>query len=84
MTTKRFALGLLIGFLLAFACVGALRDRWSEHFGPRLLEALTCEIVEEFNRNRVWHGQAQITTNQVLQSIKDRLSSIPDYDWTEK
>ena len=53
-------------------------------FGPEAMRALIEIIIDEFNRNRVWHGQTPITYDQVLTQFKQHFdAAIADTDKDE-
>jgi hypothetical protein len=60
----------------------ATRDRFAEMFGPKLLEAIVEAMVEEFNRNRTWHGQPAITKEAVQNAIRSKCAALADYDFS--
>ena len=50
------------------------RPGWTLRFGPEMLRAIVQMMLEEFNRNRQWHGKPEFTADQV----KDRFIELYD------
>jgi hypothetical protein len=49
-----------------------------QHFGPEGFKAIFQLILEEFNRNRQWHGQPLLTIEQVKSRFKELFDQYTD------
>ncbi len=82
---KRYIAGLLTGIVisatLGIALAGTVRENLYQQWGPRILEAVVRVCQDEFNRNRTWHSQPQITDAAMVTAMTNKLSSIAPYPW---
>ena len=64
----------IIGFLLCLVLVcGTAAVSMYQKWGPIQMKAVIAEIVEEFNRNRDWHGRPHVTAEQVRDAVYARM-----------
>lgn len=74
--------GIIIGFLLCacvvFGVAATTRESLYAQQGPKLTEAIVMVCLDEFNRNRDWHGQDPISTNAMIVALTNKISQIPD------
>lgn len=57
------------------------REELYRKFGPKLIDAVVQLTLEQINVLRVKAGLPEITGQQLIDAISNRLDSIPDYDW---
>lgn len=50
-------------------------------FGPKLIEALALDILNELNILRAKHGLPPRTKLQVYDALMNQANHLPDYDW---
>jgi len=62
----------------------ATRQDLYEKFGPLLLEAVVLLVLDELNLLRQRAGLPPRTAQQLLDSLDDRLSELPEYPWMRK
>jgi hypothetical protein len=75
----------IVGFLLAvwlmLVAATTVREDLYRSFGPRLIEAVVVVCQDEFNRNRTWHGQPQVSNVALVAALNAALDGIPEYSW---
>jgi hypothetical protein len=59
------------------------KEELYQKFGPKLIDALVQLILEQFNTLRVKNGLSELTGQQVLDSLADKLAQIPNYPWMD-
>jgi len=59
------------------------RNELYRKFGPKLAEAITEAVLDQLNvlGALVKPAQAEITKQQVMDTIFDKLEALSDYDW---
>lgn len=57
------------------------RDKLYQLFGPLLIEAVVLVLGDEINMLRKQNGFPELTHQQIMDSIGDRLSNLTWYDW---
>jgi hypothetical protein len=62
----------------------ATREDLYKQFGPKLIEAVALVLKEEINLLRLKGGLPERTNEQLINSISNRLYSIPSYDWMDE
>jgi hypothetical protein len=60
------------------------REELYHAFGPMLIEAIVLIIKDEINLLRQQHGLSERTDKQLINAIKNRLDSLPRYDWMNR
>lgn len=78
---KNFALGFTLALLLVVTVAATVREDLYRKFGPMMIEAVVRVCQDEFNRNRTWHGQPQITDAQMVTALTNQLETIQPYTW---
>ena len=57
------------------------REELYRKFGPKLVEAVVSAMNSELNLLRVQVGAPEITDQEIIDMISDKLDGVPDYDW---
>lgn len=79
---KKLIVGLTIGFLLSSGIAYAVTaSQLYRQFGSKLLHAIVFVIKDEINILRAEHGLSARTNEQVMNSIQNKLDTIPNYAW---
>jgi len=52
-----------------------------KQFGPILLEAFSLMVLDEINILRIEAGLSPRTSQQLLNTISNHVTTLPDYDW---
>jgi len=60
------------------------RDKLYRHHGPKLSEAIALVELDQFNAIRAHVGLPPLENQQVLNALKAKWDSLPDYDWEDK
>jgi len=57
------------------------RDELFRKFGPLIAEGLVLITKDEINLLRDLHGLAERTNDQIMTTLKNKLETLPLYDW---
>lgn len=71
--------GIILCLIVVVGSAAAWREKFFQRFEPKMVEAITLTCLDEFNRNRAWHGQTLLSTQQMVQAVSTKLDSMEDY-----